>query len=98
MFDLHTIAAENPAFTDRLHVKRLSVANVVGAGAGDAVTAAVVFAGPMPDANYVVLFDAGQDVVCYASAKTTLGFTANINPRLAANTVAAGTLNILAIE
>lgn len=98
MLPLHTLEVQDGstlAQSDRLLVAlRMAVANLIGGGAGTLVTVAVTFAQPMP-ANYVVLADTGQDTVNFATAKTTLGFTLNILPRLAANTVAAGAVNIL---
>jgi hypothetical protein len=99
MIDIHAIEFLNggvPSNPDRLKAAILTVANAAGSGAGAAVTVAVAFAEPMP-AAYQVFCDAGQDVVCYASAKTVNGFTLNINPRLAANTVAAGNVNLLVL-
>lgn len=94
MTPVHTIALQNGSLVaspDRLLLGLFSTTNLVGGGAGAAVTKAVTFVESMP-ANYFVEFDAGQDVVCFATLKTSLGFTININPRLAANTVAAGTV------
>lgn len=97
---IHTIEVgdgSNQSQSDRLKVVlKLAVANLIGGGAGQTVTVAVVFAETMP-ANYAVFADPGQDAVCFVTARTAAGFTLNINPRLAANTLAAGTVNILVV-
>ena len=97
MIQFHTVAATGLALADRVTAQKAAVANGSGA-AGATVTVAVTFAEPMPDAAYAVEFDAGQDVVCFATAKTAFGFTLNINPRLAANSVAAGNVTYIAID
>ena len=67
-------------------------ANAAGSGAGAAVTVAVTGLKNLP-ANYAVLVNPGQDATWYISAKTNTGFTINLLPRLAANTLAAGTID-----
>ena len=97
MTPIHTMAViDGSVFArgDRVLVGMLSTTNVIGSGAGAAVTKAITFGEPMP-ANYFVDFDAGQDAVCFATNKTSAGFTLNILPRLAANTLAVGTVNML---
>lgn len=98
MLPIHTLEVQdgsNLANSDRLLVSlKMAVANLIGGGAGQVVTVAVTFPQPMP-ANYAVFADPGQDAVCFVTARTSLGFTLNINPRLAANTLAVGTTNIL---
>lgn len=95
--DLEVMDGSTLSKPDRIRVSlQMAVANLIGGGAGQTVTVAVTFPEVMP-ANYAVFADAGQDAVCFASARTTVGFTLNINPRLAANTLAAGTVNILVV-
>jgi hypothetical protein len=99
--DVHTIEVQDGSNTlstqDRVKVYAAQVANSAGGGAGQVVTVAVTFSQPMPSAGYSTFFDAGQDAVCFATSKTVNGFTLNINPRLAANTVAAGNVNLLVV-
>lgn len=74
-------------------VSLLQVAYGAGGGAGAAVTVAV--AGLSLPANYTVFIgDLGQDATAFISARTTAGFTVNIRPRLAANTLAAGAVDL----
>lgn len=74
---------------------QFQIVNAAGGGAGQSVTQAI--AGLDLPLNYAVFVDAGADIVAFASAKTQVGFTLNLNPRLAANTIAAGHVNILII-
>lgn len=69
-------------------------ANVVGSGAGAAVVTAVSGLKNLP-ANYTVIVNPGQDATWYVSGKTSTGFNVTLNPRLAANTLAAGTFDVL---
>ena len=69
------------------------VANLIGAGAGLSVVTAVVFGKELP-AVYTVQVTPGQDAVAFVSAKTNLGFNVTLYPRLAANTLAAGTFDV----
>lgn len=69
------------------------VANAVGGGAGAAVTTSVSFAN-LP-ANYTVVVNPGQDATWYVNNKTSSGFDVVLTPRLAANTLAAGTFDVL---
>ena len=73
---------------------QLSVANAVGGGAGQAVTVAVTGLKNLP-AKYGVMVSPGQDATWFVSSKTSTGFTVTLNPRLAANTLAAGTIDLL---
>ena len=98
--DLHTveiIADTQPARQDRLLVgQKVAVANLAGGGAGQAVTVAVAFKDPLP-ASYGVYVNPGQDATWYVSGKTAQGFNVTLSPRLAANTLAAGTIDVLVI-
>jgi hypothetical protein len=69
------------------------IANVVGGGAGAAVVTAVAIAN-LP-ANYSVAVNPGQDATWFVSGKTTTGFNVTLSPRLAANTLAAGTFDVI---
>lgn len=99
-FDLHTIemidGGSPTAQPDRLKVLlEFAVATGAGAGAGDAVTTAI--SGVTLPANYIVLAEMDQDATWYTSNKTQTGFDIVMNPRLAANTLAAGTINIIVL-
>lgn len=84
-------------FSDRMIVgQQLGVANLIGGGAGAAVVTAVAFSEPLP-AAYQVIVSVGQDATAFVSAKTATGFNVTLEPRLAANTLAAGTFDVLVI-
>lgn len=74
---------------------KFALPNLIGGGAGQPVVTAFVFADQMPDANYVVFAAPDQDAVCFISAKTRLGFSVNMSPRLAASTLAVGLIDLL---
>lgn len=75
--------------------QKVAVANVIGGGAGLSVVTAVTFADPMPNASYGVQVTPNQDAVAFVSGKTTTGFNVTLYPRLAANTLAVGTFDVL---
>ncbi|WP_293857254.1 hypothetical protein [uncultured Alsobacter sp.] len=89
-----TGSAQALAQQDRLicAIKK-AVANAIGGGAGQSVATAVAFDEPLP-AAYTVHVTPGQDCTWWISARTTTGFTVNLAPRLAANTLAAGTFDV----
>lgn len=96
-FDIHTIAVPDAGFgfnrKDRIMMASgMAVANAAGGGAGQAVTVAVAGFKNLP-ANMGVLVNPGQDATWWISNKTSTGFTINLAPRLAANTLAAGTVD-----
>lgn len=94
---LHTLDGTSAAFTDRVIVGyQIGVANVAGSGAGAAVMTAVTFAESLPS-SYAVFVAPNQDAVAYVSSKTTSGFNVVMNPRLAANTLAAGAFDLLLV-
>lgn len=105
-FDMHTVEVVDNASgqsgnslqnQDRVVIAALSgVANVVGGGAGLSVVTAVAFANELP-ANYGVQVTANQDAVAFVSGKTSTGFNVTLNPRLAANTLAVGTFDVLVV-
>lgn len=76
-------------------INLIGVANVIGSGAGAAVTTAISFTTPLPTASYNVQVTPGQDAVPYVTSKTTSGFNVVLNPRLAANTLAVGTFDVV---
>lgn len=98
--DLHTIEAvdglNNFARTDRVFLGMQSVAFAAGAAAGDSVTATVTWNEPLPT-TYEVFFAPQADIAAYVSAPTALGFTVNVQPRLATETIAAGNIGVLVV-
>lgn len=97
---IHTIempdGAANLAQASRLLVGHIpAVPNVIGAGAGLAVVTAVAVKN-LP-AKYSVLINPGQDATWFVSGKTATGFNVTLNPRLAANTLAAGTFDAVIV-
>ncbi|GGH14734.1 hypothetical protein GCM10007036_14240 [Alsobacter metallidurans] len=70
-----------------------AVANAIGGGAGASVATVVTFSEPLPT-NYAVLVTPNQDATFWISARSTAGFTVNLAPRLAANTLAAGSFDV----
>ena len=97
--DIHTVAVptgSSPAYQDRVLIANVpGVANAVGASAGVAVVTAVVFA-DLPPA-YSVLVNPGQDATWFVSGKTSTGFNVTLTPRLATNTLAAGTFDVTVV-
>jgi hypothetical protein len=96
-FDLHTIEVPDGAYGFNQKGRALigcglGVANAAGGSAGASVTVAVSGLKNLP-ANYGVSVNPGQDATWWISNKTSTGFTINLNPRLAANTLAAGTVD-----
>jgi hypothetical protein len=98
----HNIAVPDgaaPAYQDRTILAVIpGVANLAGGGAGTAVTTAVSLpASASLPANYAVLVNAGQDATWFvpSNSKTSSGFNVTLTPRLAANTLAAGTFDVV---
>ncbi len=94
----HTIEVPDGAEgarTDRTILGVLTgVANAAGGAAGAAVTTAVALPSTanLP-AAYAVHISPGQDATWYITNKTATGFDVVLTPRLAANTLAAGTFD-----
>lgn len=87
-----------PQFLDRLILGNLKgVANGAGGGAGQAVNVDVT--GLQLPAKYQVLVTTKADVTWFVpeANKTTAGFRVTLEPRLAANTIASGAIDILII-
>ena len=99
MLQIHDIQIPDgmpPNELDRITLGTLiGVANVIGGGAGQSVN--VVVSGLQLPAKYAVFVNPGQDATWFVSAKSTTGFTVTLNPRLAANTLAAGAIDITLI-
>ena len=98
----HTIESPDgaqPAHPDRTIIGAVpGVANAVGSGAGVAVTTTVTLSpsANLP-ANYSVLVNTGQDATWYVTNKTSHTFDVVLTPRLAANTLAAGTFDCVLV-
>jgi hypothetical protein len=96
--ELHNIELAQgtiPTAPDRVILGYQTVANVIGGGAGASVTTAVTFAG-LP-ASYSVIVTPNQDAVAYVTTKTSTGFNVVLTPRLAANTLAVGTFDVVVL-
>lgn len=97
--DFHTTEVPDgstPARQDRVIIGMLpGVANVAAGSAGTAVTTAVSMSG-LPS-SYSVVVNPGQDATWYVSGKTASGFNVVLTPRLAANTLAAGTFDVVVV-
>ena len=99
---IHAIEVPDGALAGLSQAGRLLVANlpsnanVVGGGAGLAVATAISGLKGLP-AKYSVVVNPGQDATWFVSAKTSTGFTVTLTPRLAANTLAAGTFDAVVI-
>ncbi|MCG5072269.1 hypothetical protein [Paraburkholderia tagetis] len=94
---VHTLdvaPGSNPlAQPDRVLIALLEgVATAAGGSAGAAVVTAI--AGLQLPASYAVQVTPNQDATAFVSGKTNTGFNVTLNPRLAANTLAAGTVDI----
>lgn len=79
-------------------IGRFKKTYAAGAGAGTARTIAVTSSDikQLPG-DYSVRVELPEDATYWVSAKTQAGFTVNISPRLAANTLAGGSADILVI-
>jgi hypothetical protein len=98
--DIHTIAVPGGmmgyANSDRVILGLETVAYSAGTAAGDSVTVDVTFTEPLPT-TFQVFFAPQADVTAYASSPTAMGFTLNIQPRLATETIAAGSIGLLIV-
>lgn len=100
-FDIHTLEAPdggaNFANQDRVILATATLANGAGGSAGASVTVSFATQFVNLPASYAVLFDLGQDAIAFATSKTSTGFSVTVNPRLAANTLAAGNVTAIVI-
>lgn len=69
------------------------IPTVAGSGAGTAVVKTFTFAKPI-SSKYSVFVQSNQDATAKVTAKTSAGFTVTLYPRLAASTLAVGTIDI----
>lgn len=101
-FDVHTLSLLNGspsglAQSDRLLLwQSYGIANAAGGSAGASVAVAVAVAGdPLPSSGeYFVEVELDQDATYYITGKSASGFTVNLQPRLASETLAAGAINV----
>src|SRR4051794_33931606 len=92
--------ANTPTTTYRVATMRMSVANLIGSGAGASVTTAVTFSPAIPSTAQNIRVSAivpDQDAVGYPTSVTNTGFNLVLNPRLAANTLAVGSNNVTVV-
>lgn len=73
---------------------RFSKPYVAGSGAGAAVATVISGLKELPT-DYSVIVTLPEDATHWISAKTSAGFTLNVLPRLAANTVVGGNADII---
>jgi hypothetical protein len=98
--DFHTVEAPDGSTftnTDKIIVGlQLGVVNA-SAGAGVAVTTAVSFpAGSLP-AAYMVHVTPSQFCLPTVTAKTNSGFNVVLTPNIAANSIGAGTFDVMVV-
>jgi hypothetical protein len=96
-FPIHTVEAPDGGYGFNqkgriLLASALGAANAAGGGAGAAVTVVVSGLKGLPS-NFGVLVNPGQDATWWVDTKTSTGFTIHLLPRLAANTLASGTVD-----
>lgn len=72
-------------------------ATYAAAAPGVASTVAVTWTEPVP-ISYTALMSPTEDCTYFISAKTTVSLTLNVLPRLAANSLVGGTVEILIIS
>jgi hypothetical protein len=71
------------------------VANSAGSAGATVTVAVTVQDGVLPaSGQYFVDYDLPADYTVFTTGKTATGFTVSLQPRLAANSVAAGTFNL----
>jgi len=99
-FELHTVEVPNGldgfSRSDRAILGLVSIPYGAGAAAAS-VTATVTFAEPL-QTPFDVFFSASADVTAYVTAQTPLSFTVSVQPRVATNALAAGTIGALIVN
>lgn len=96
----HSIYAPDGAglnLSDRVVAGTVTAVYTLGASAGAASTIAVTWAEPIPT-PYAVVMSPVEDSTYFISAKTTVGFTLNVAPRLAASTLAGGSVELIILS
>lgn len=98
----HTIESPDgfaPSHQDRAVIGSYpGIANAAGGAAGASVATTVTLpASANLPANYSVLVNPGQDATWFVTSKTANSFIVTLNPRLAANTLAAGTFDVVLV-
>jgi hypothetical protein len=93
---LSTLDGSTAAFTDReILGVQFGLSNPAGASAGASVSVVVTFAEPLPGLGYGVWLGMHQDATAFITNQTLDGFTVVLNPRLASETLAAGTFDVM---
>ncbi len=87
-------ASDPLSSADRLEMV-LKKAVAYGAGSGAGASVAVAVSGLRLPASYAVFVGSSADATAYVTNQTNSGFTLNVSPRLAANTLAAGSMSLL---
>jgi hypothetical protein len=98
--DVHTVSIPGgqSAKKDRIICgQQNGVANAAGGSAGAAVVTAVAFPTNSLPPSYAVVVNPGQDATWWVDGKTQSGFNVHMLPRLAANTLAAGTFDVIVV-
>lgn len=100
--DIHTIEVHGGGTTtaqpDRLGMVMLqNVPTSAGAGAGSAVVTPVAGLDLPVSGGYIVQVEPNQDAAAFVTSKTQSGFSVSLSPRLAANTLASGTMDIMVV-
>lgn len=94
---LNFIDKSNLSHQDQVVAFKDTVANVIGGSAGAAVTTAVAFVEPVKT-PYQVFATPNQDAVAHVTNKTAMGFDLVLRPRLATDTLAVGTVDVLVLS
>jgi hypothetical protein len=96
---IHTVEVPDKFTTyqpDRILIGNLpNQATSAGSAAGASVT--TVFTGLKLPSSYTVQVTPNQDATSYVTGKTQTGFSVVTSPRLAANTLVAGTIDLTII-
>lgn len=82
---------------DRAVVGTITAVYPSGATSGGASTLAVTWSEPVPT-PYTVLMSPIEDSTYFVTSKTTVGFTLNVNPRLAISQVTGGSVELFILS
>lgn len=96
----HTMYAPDgttPNLFDRLIVGNLTAVYPAGVSTGAASTVAVTWGEPVVT-PYTVLMSPVEDCTYFVTSKTTVGFTLNVNSRLATGTLTGASVEIFILS
>jgi hypothetical protein len=94
---IETLDGSDVNAPDRVQVYlKKQVANAAGGGAGQTVTTAISNL-QLPAKYAVIVSGLSQDATAYVTGRTQTGFSVVLAPRLAANTLAIGTFDLLVV-